>query len=134
MIEIEDNMGHSPTTEYLETGHTCPRCHGTTICTIEDGSCFNQGLCSGCNYQKIVDEIDYDPDVATIHCVVCDKTSQGYREWEEFMLPPSSKMSIGDWINRSDIFKVCFSCASDTSVDELQQIMERGNTTKWFVL
>lgn len=58
MIEIEDNMGHSPTTEYLEIGHNCPRCDRKTICSIEDGFCFNQGVCSNCYERRILDQED----------------------------------------------------------------------------
>ena len=58
MIEIEDNMGHSPTTEYLEIGHNCPRCDRKAICTIEDGFCFNQGVCSNCYERRILDQED----------------------------------------------------------------------------
>ena len=70
MIEIEDNMGHSPTTEYLEIGHNCPRCDRKAICTIEDGSCFNQGLCSDCYEKRILEQID-------------NEESEWEEDWEE---------------------------------------------------
>ena len=70
MIEIEDNMGHSPTTEYLEIGHSCPRCDRKAICTIEDGFCFNQGLCSDCYEKRILEQID-------------NEESEWEEDWEE---------------------------------------------------
>ena len=70
MIEIEDNMGHSPTTEYLEIGHNCPRCDRKAICTIEDGSCFNQGVCSNC-YERRIRRI-------------LDQEDEEERKWQEY--------------------------------------------------
>ena len=32
----------------IERGHQCPRCGGTSICTIEDGVCEGQGTCGDC--------------------------------------------------------------------------------------
>ena len=39
-------MGYHP---FTDDGHFCPSCHsGPFICTMEDGSCDNDGTCDAC--------------------------------------------------------------------------------------
>jgi hypothetical protein len=45
--------GHNP-----EDGHKCSGCGAYMICTIEDGSCGNQGSCSTCDVQNHFDLVE----------------------------------------------------------------------------
>ena len=50
---------------FTEEGHKCPKCGARFICTMEDGSCDNQGACDNCIRQAEYDRLnrwDYDPD------------------------------------------------------------------------
>ena len=43
----------------IDNGHECPKCGHTSICTIEDGDCDNEGNCSNCQ-NNWLDSLDPD--------------------------------------------------------------------------